>query len=191
MKKYNLLIIPPYDDRYIIAGQGTLGREAALQCKELNVVPDQIICPCGGGGLIAGLSTAVKAKFKNTEIYSVEPEHFDDTKKSLLENKIIENSMINTSICDALLANKPGDITFPINKKNLTSGISVTDEEALIAMHSAYKHFKIVLEPGGAVALAAAISNKININNKNVLVIASGGNVDKNVFESCLKTQSI
>ena len=99
--------------------------------------------------------------------------------------------MINTSICDALLANKPGDITFPINKKNLTSGISVTDEEALIAMHSAYKHFKIVLEPGGAVALAAAISNKININNKNVLVIASGGNVDKNVFESCLKIQSI
>jgi threonine dehydratase len=99
--------------------------------------------------------------------------------------------MTNTSICDALLANKPGDITFTINKKNLTSGISVTDEEALIAMHSAYKHFKIVLEPGGAVALAAAISNKININNKNVLIIASGGNVDKNVFESCLKTQSI
>ena len=190
-KKLNATIIPPFDDINVITGQGTAGLECNEQLTDIGVIPDIVLCCCGGGGLIAGLSTAVKAKFKNTEIYSVEPEHFDDTKKSLLENKIIENSMTNTSICDALLANKPGDITFPINKKNLTSGISVTDEEALIAMHSAYKHFKIVLEPGGAVALAAAISNKININNKNVLVIASGGNVDKNVFESCLKTQSI
>ena len=147
-----------------------------------------MLCCCGGGGLIAGVSTAIKAKFENTDIYSVEPEFFDDTKKSLKEKKIVENSMKHKSICDALLANKPGDITFSINKKNLTSGISVTDNEALIAMHSAFKHFKIVLEPGGAVALAAALANKIDIENKHVLVIASGGNVDKNVFESCLKT---
>ena len=190
-QKLNATIIPPYDDINVITGQGTAGLECNQQLTDIGVIPDIVLCCCGGGGLIAGLSTAVKAKFKNTEIYSVEPEHFDDTKKSLLENKIIENSMTNTSICDALLANKPGDITFPINKRNLTSGISVTDEEALIAMHSAYKHFKIVLEPGGAVALAAAISNKININNKNVLIIASGGNVDNNVFERCLKTQPI
>ena len=99
--------------------------------------------------------------------------------------------MKHKSICDALLAEKPGNITFNINKFNLTSGVSVSDNEALIAMNTAYKHFKIVLEPGGAVALAAAISQKVDMKNKNVLVIASGGNVDKNIFENCLKTETI
>ena len=187
-KKLGATVIPPFDDVNVIIGQGTAGLECVEQLGEIGVVPDIVLCCCGGGGLIAGVSTAIKTKFENTDIYSVEPEFFDDTKKSLKEKKIVENSMKHKSICDALLANKPGDITFSINKKNLTSGISVTDNEALIAMHSAFKHFKIVLEPGGAVALAAALANKIDIENKHVLVIASGGNVDKNVFESCLKT---
>ena len=117
--------------------------------------------------------------------------HFDDTKKSLERNEIVSNSMKYKSICDALLAEKPGNITFNINKINLTSGVSVSDDEALIAMNTAFKHFKIVLEPGGAVALAAAISEKVKIKNKNILVIASGGNVDKNIFENCLKTETI
>ena len=99
--------------------------------------------------------------------------------------------MKHTSICDALLAEKPGKITFEINKLNLTSGIAVTDQEALIAMNTAFKHLKIVLEPGGAVALAAAIFRKMDITNKNVLVIASGGNVDKDIFENCLNQQEI
>ena len=187
-KKLGATIIPPFDDVNVIIGQGTAGLECVEQLGEIGVVPDIVLCCCGGGGLIAGVSTAIKTKFENTDIYSVEPAFFDDTKKSLKEKKIVENSMKHKSICDALLTNKPGDITFSINKKNLTSGISVTDNEALIAMHSAFKHFKIVLEPGGAVALAAALANKIDIENKHVLVIASGGNVDKNVFESCLKT---
>ena len=187
-KKIKATIIPPFDDVNVIIGQGTAGLECVEQLSQIGVVPDIVLCCCGGGGLIAGVSTAIKAKFENADIYSVEPEFFDDTKRSLKEKKIIENSMKHKSICDALLTDKPGNITFPINKKNLTSGISVTDKEALIAMHSAYKHLKIVLEPGGAVALAAAINKKIDIKNKNVLVIASGGNVDKDVFESCLKT---
>ena len=99
--------------------------------------------------------------------------------------------MKHTSICDALLADKPGKITFEINRLNLTSGLAVSDEEALIAMNTAFKHLKIVLEPGGAVALAAAIFKKIDIRNKNVLVIASGGNVDKDIFENCLNQQEI
>ena len=99
--------------------------------------------------------------------------------------------MKHVSICDALLAEEPGKITFEINRLNLTSGISVTDKESLIAMNTAFKHFKIVLEPGGAVALAAAIFKKINIANKNVLVIASGGNVDKDIFENSLIQQEI
>ena len=186
-KEQNAIIIPPFDDINVIIGQGTAGLESANQLNELNVTPDIVLCCCGGGGLIAGVSTAIKAQFPNADIYAVEPENFDDTKKSLESKTIVENSMKYTSICDALLANKPGDITFKINKKNLTGGITVSDEEALIAMNTAFKHLKIVLEPGGAVALAAAMTNKINIINKNVLVIASGGNVDNEVFEKCLK----
>ena len=106
-------------------------------------------------------------------------------------NTIIPNSMKHNSICDALLADKPGKITFEINKLNLTSGLSVSDKEALIAMNTAFKYLKIVLEPGGAVALAAAIFGKIDIKNKNVLVIASGGNVDKDIFENCLNQEEI
>ncbi len=190
-KELNASIIPPFDDEKVIIGQGTAGIECIEQLNEINVIPDIVLCCCGGGGLIAGVGTALKAKFKNAKIFSVEPENFDDTKKSLKANLRISNSIKHTSICDALLADKPGKITFEINKLNLTSGISVTDQEALIAMNTAFKHFKIVLEPGGAVALAAAIFKKIDVTNKNVLVIASGGNVDKDIFENCLNQKEI
>ena len=185
-KEQNAIIIPPFDDVNVIIGQGTAGLEAVEQLKEINVIPDIVLCCCGGGGLIAGVSTSIKANYPNAQIYSVEPENFDDTKKSLETDMIVENTMQHLSICDALLANKPGNITFEINRKNLSGGISVSDTESLIAMKIAYKYFKIVLEPGGAVALAAAISKKIDIKNKNVLVIASGGNVDSDIFEKCL-----
>ena len=190
-KDINAKIIPPFDDEKVIIGQGTVGIECIEQLYEINVTPDIVLCCCGGGGLIAGISTAIKEKFQNAKIYSVEPENFDDTKKSLKENSIIPNSMNHNSICDALLADKPGKITFEINKLNLTSGLSVSDKEALIAMNTAFKYLKIVLEPGGAVALAAAIFRKVDIRDKNVLVIASGGNVDKDIFENCLNQQEI
>ena len=189
--KKNATIIPPFDDVNVINGQGTAGFECIAQFKEKDITPDIVLCCCGGGGLIAGVSTAIKEKFKNAKIYSVEPENFDDTKNSLTARKIISNSMTHKSICDALLADKPGNITFKVNLKNLTSGISVSDKEALSAMNAASRHFKIILEPGGAVALAATIFNKVDIKNKNVLVIASGGNVDKGVFKKCLETSTI
>ncbi len=187
----NAKIIPPFDDEKVIIGQGTAGIECIEQLNRINVIPDIVLCCCGGGGLIAGIGTAIKEKFKNAKIYSVEPENFDDTKKSLEKGSIISNSMNHKSICDALLAEKPGKITFEINRVNLTSGISVTDNESLIAMKTAFNHLKIVLEPGGAVALAAAIFKKIDITNKNVLVIASGGNVDKDIFENSLSQKEI
>ena len=189
--KTNAAIIPPFDHVDVINGQGTAGLECIEQLEIKNIKPDIVLCCCGGGGLIAGISTAIKGKFKNSKIYSVEPDNFDDTKKSLEENKIVMNSMRVKSICDALLAEKPGNITFEINQKNLTAGLSVSDKESLMAMHAAFKYFKIILEPGGAVALAAAITSKIDIREKNVLVIASGGNVDKDVFEQCFKIDTI
>jgi len=189
--KINAAIIPPFDHVDVINGQGTTGLECIEQLEIKNVKPDLVLCCCGGGGLIAGISTAIKGKFKNSKIYSVEPDNFDDTKKSLEENKIVMNSMRDKSICDALLAEKPGNITFEINQNNLTAGISVSDRESLMAMHAAFKYFKIILEPGGAVALAAAITSKIDIREKNVLVIASGGNVDKDIFEQCFKVDTI
>ena len=187
----NAAIIPPFDHVDVINGQGTTGIECIEQLEEKNIYPDIVLCCCGGGGLIAGISTAIIGKFKNTKIYSVEPNNFDDTKNSLEENKIIANSMRHKSICDALLAEKPGQLTFEVNQKNLTAGLSVSDNEALMAMHTAFKYFKIILEPGGAVALAAAITGKIEIKNKNVLVIASGGNVDKDIFEECFKEKTV
>tara|TARA_B100001093_G_scaffold338650_1_gene323419 strand:- start:3216 stop:4199 length:984 start_codon:yes stop_codon:yes gene_type:complete len=189
--KTNAAIIPPFDHIDVINGQGTTGLECIEQLEIKNVKPDIVLCCCGGGGLIAGISTAIKEKFENSKIYSVEPDNFDDTKKSLEANKIVMNSMRDKSICDALLAEKPGNITFEINQKNLTAGLSVSDKESLMAMHAAFKYFKIILEPGGAVALAAAITSKIDIREKNVLVIASGGNVDKDVFEQCFKIDTI
>ena len=190
-EKINAAIIPPFDHVDVINGQATAGLECIEQLAIKNINPDIVLCCCGGGGLIAGISTAIKAKFNDSKIYSVEPDNFDDTKKSLENNQIIMNSMYHKSICDALLAEKPGSLTFEINRLNLTAGLSVTDEEALMAMHFAFRHFKIILEPGGAVALAAAMTDKVDIKDKNVLVIASGGNVDKEIFEKCLRVDII
>jgi threonine dehydratase len=190
-EKINAAIIPPFDHVDVINGQATAGLECIEQLAIKNINPDIVLCCCGGGGLIAGISTAIKAKFNKSKIYSVEPDNFDDTKKSLENNQIVMNSMGHKSICDALLAEKPGSLTFEINRLNLTAGLSVTDEEALMAMHLAFRHFKIILEPGGAVALAAAMTDKVDIKDKNVLVIASGGNVDKEIFEKCLRVDII
>ena len=185
-REENAIIIPPFDDPKVINGQGTAGYEMINQCEELQIQPDLVLCCCGGGGLIAGVSTALLSKFPNLPIYAVEPENYNDTKLSLEQNKIVEVDVTKKSICDALLAPKPGEITFNINKNNLAGALLVSDQEAMLAMKTAFEYLKIVLEPGGAVALAAAIMHKIDIENKNVLIVASGGNVDKEVFEKSL-----
>ena len=181
--------IPPYDHNDIILGQGTLGLEILDQLKEIDFVPDKVLCCCGGGGLISGVSIALKSRWNNLNIHPVEPEFWDDTKISLKEKK--RHKIINkkSSICDALLSETPGELTFRINKKLLSFGISVTDEQVMEAIHIAYKYLKLVIEPGGAVALAAALNYSEIVNNKNVLVILSGGNIDKEIFLNSLKTK--
>jgi len=183
-----LKIVKPYDDIAVIAGQGTVGLEIIEQCKAANIVPDIIFVPTGGGGLLAGISIAVHKDWPNVKIYSTEPEGWEDHKISLDlgYRRPAPNPELHT-ICDALLAPIPGEITFPINKAHVTGGLIVDDKEVLHAIASAFINLKIVVEPGGATALAAVMSNKINISGKTVVVVASGGNVDKDIFRLALK----
>jgi len=187
-KKENSILIPPYDHKNIILGQGTLGYEVIKQMEEIMFTPDLVLCCCGGGGLISGVATALKSKWNNLNIHPIEPENWDDTKLSLLKNErqIIKNK--KNSICDSLLAETPGKLTFKINRKLLSKGISVSDSKALQAIHLAYAWLKLIPEPGGAVALAAALNESKLIKNKNVLIIISGGNIDKEIFLNSLDT---
>ena len=178
----NRTLIRPYDDIDIIAGQGTAGKEIYEQLMQISTIPDIYLCCCGGGGLIAGTSTYLKEKFTNIKSYSVEPFGFEDTKKSLNSGKILPNEKGYTSICDAIITPQPGDVTFPINLKNLEDGLVVTDEEVKNAIKFLSEHLKIIVEPGGAVAATAALTEKINLKNKTVVVMISGGNIDFEMF---------
>ncbi len=183
-EKENRFLVKPYDDYDIIAGQGTAAIEISEDLKNLSIIPDIYLCCCGGGGLIAGTTTYLKHKFPKLKSYSVEPEGFDDTKISLKNKKITPNVFDKESICDALLAPMPGNLTFPINLKNIEGGIAVSDEEVKKTIVLLSEHLKIIVEPGGAVAAAALLYNKINIKNKKIVVMISGGNIDLDLFRS-------
>ena len=177
-------IIRPYEDHDIIAGQGTAAKEIVADLKSFKIIPDLYLCCCGGGGLIAGTSTYLKYAYSNLFSYSVEPEDFDDTKKSLEKGKIVSNFPGKRSICDALLASQPGKLTFAINQSTLNGGLIVSEEEVKKTIITLAENLKIITEPGGAVAAAAVLHKKINTKNKNVVVMISGGNIDSEMFLS-------
>ena len=185
--KENKTIIKPYDDLDIIAGQGTVGKEIAEELQANNIEPDIYLCCCGGGGLIAGSSSYLKHVFPNIKNFSVEPEDFNDTQLSLQDNSIVANKESAKSICDALLAPHPGNLTFSINKTTLAGGLSVSDKEVKKTIIELAENNKIIVEPGGAVAATALLTNKINVKNKNVIVMISGGNIDYEFFSSIVK----
>jgi threonine dehydratase len=176
------VLVPPYDDPAIVAGQGTIGLELVAQAERLRVKLDTVIAPCGGGGLIGGISLAVKDASPETAIWAVEPENFDDTRRSLDAGSRVSNAPGHSSICDALLVSEPGAITFEINRKTLSGAVAVSDKEAAAAMRDAMASLKLVVEPGGAVGLAAITSGKIDIAGKTVAVVLSGGNVDYDTY---------
>jgi threonine dehydratase len=171
-------LVPAFDDPDIIAGQGTLGLELARQAEEKGAHLDLLLCPCGGGGLIAGVSLAFSALSPETRIYSVEPEAFDDTRRSLESRVAQRNTPGARSICDALLAEEPGKLTFPINRRLLAGGLAVSDDEACAGVAYTARTLKLVVEPGGAVALAALLTGKIDARSKSVGVVLTGGNID-------------
>ncbi len=184
--EHNAAIIPPYDYLPTIAGQGTIGIEIAQQLDEMNITADQLICCTGGGGLLAGLCIGLHHHKPDIKIYGAEPEGFDDFKRSLDGGERVGNDPAARSICDAIVTNMPGEMTFPINQTHVTDGLVVSDDDVLDAMAMAFNHLRLVVEPGGAVAIASALKNKIDIAGKTTVAVASGGNVDKEMFNRAL-----
>ncbi|MGV8996775.1 MAG: threonine ammonia-lyase [Parvibaculaceae bacterium] len=180
--KYGAVVVPPYDDPHIIAGQGTAGFEIMQEAERLGVSLDTVLVPAGGGGLVAGTALAFADASPATQIYCVEPDGFDDHARSLISGEREVNTNVAGSVCDALMAPMPGEITFAINGWHLAGGLSVSDAEVADAMRFAYSELKLVVEPGGAVALAALLARKIDVKGQCVALILSGGNVDPDLF---------
>jgi threonine dehydratase len=171
----NATIVPPYDDSAIIAGQGTVGLEIL---EQLDFVPDAVLCPCGGGGLVSGIATAIRSQQQSVKIYAVEPEGFDDTSRSLNAGERVRNDAAASSICDAIVTPTPGEKTFEINRKLLHGGLVVSDQAVKQAVVVAFIRLKLVVEPGAAVGLAALLSGVYKLEGKSVVVVLSGGNMD-------------
>ncbi|MEJ8310772.1 threonine ammonia-lyase [Agrobacterium larrymoorei] len=181
-----LTLIRPYDEPLVIAGQGTVGLEIAEQSQEAGIERAEVLVCCGGGGLTSGIALALEAKAPGLKVRTAEPEDFDDVARSLASGKIERNAALSGSICDAIVTPQPGNITFPILKRLCGAGIAVTEEEALRAMVLAFQRLKIVVEPGGAVALAAALFHGDELQTDTVIAIASGGNVDPAIMADVL-----
>ena len=179
-------LIKPYDDVRVIAGQGTVGLEIAAQAAAKQAKIDAILCCCGGGGLIAGMSIAASDQIPGVKIWSAEPKFYDDTLRSLTSGEIQTADINQPSICDAIVTPQPGQLTFPINKQLLSGGAVITDRDALQAIATAFKHLKIVIEPGGAAALAAVLTGQYPQGASTVVAVASGGNIDKQMFQRAL-----
>jgi threonine dehydratase len=179
-------IIAPFDDARVMSGQGTVGIEIAQQARALGIRLDAVVVPCGGGGLTAGCALALGALCPGIAVHTAEPQGFDDTRRSLLAGERIANEPGARSICDALQVPMPGKLTFEINRRLVAGGIAVSDDEVLDAMAMAFAELKLVVEPGGATALAALLSGKLEAKGRAVAVVASGGNVDAATFTRAL-----
>ncbi len=179
-------LVPAFDDPEVIAGQGTVGLELMQQSAELGLTPDQVLVPCSGGGLVSGSAIAIREFAPAASVYGVEPEAFDDTRRSLAAGMLLRNPPEARSICDALQSSPPGQLTFAINRELLAGILTVSDGQVEAAMASAFRHLRLVVEPGGAVALAAALAGKLTLAGRITAIVLSGGNVDAETFSAAL-----
>lgn len=179
-------IIPPFDHPDVIAGQGTAALELVGDAKAAGLTLDALAVCTGGGGLIGGSALTMEALAPAAEIWAVEPEGWDDTRRSLEAGRRIANDGTGSNFCDALLSKQPGALTFAINAPRLSGGLVVTEAEVRRAMRFAFEQLKVVVEPGGAVALAALLAGKVAARGRVVGVVLSGGNVDPAVFAAAL-----
>ncbi|EKE45356.1 pyridoxal-phosphate dependent enzyme [Oceaniovalibus guishaninsula JLT2003] len=184
----DLTLILPFDDPQVIAGQGTVGLEIAEEAGR-DGRADVLVC-CGGGGLASGVALALEAEAPGLRVRTVEPAGFDDVARSLSAGRIVRNGRLSGSRCDAILTPQPGALTFPILQRLCGPGMAVTDDEAMQAMALAFAHLKLVLEPGGAVALAAALFRPQSVTGDTVICVATGGNVDACAFTVALITHA-
>jgi threonine dehydratase len=192
------VIVPPFDDERVIAGQGTIGLEILAQARAQGASLDAVLIPCGGGGLTAGIATAIKAKAADCRVFTVEPADFDDTRRSLTAGERVFNDLGKghpTTFCDALTAEAPGKLTFPINAALVDGGLALDDETVCSGVYAAFADFKLVLEPSGAIALAALVSGALDPDfdtvGKTIAVVASGGNVDSATFTDALERGAV
>ena len=183
-----LTLIRPFDEPLVIAGQGTVGLEVAEQAEQFGVSCADVLVCCGGGGLIGGIALALEAVAPGLRPRPVEPQGFDDVARSLASGRIERNENVTGSICDAILTESPGEVTFPILRRLCGPGLAVSDDECLRAMAAAFCRLKIVVEPGGAAALAAALYHREDLEGEAVVVVATGGNVGTQLFINALKT---
>jgi threonine dehydratase len=183
------VLVPSFDDPDIIAGQGTVGIEMAEQARELGVRLDDVLVCTSGGGLVAGVALALHELSPGTRVWCVEPAAHDDHRRSLVSGRRETNEPGTRSICDALLAPQPGELTYAINRRLLTGGLAVTDDEVRAAIVCAARELKLVVEPGGAVALAAVLAGRHAASGRNVGVVLSGGNVDDALLADVLVSQ--
>lgn len=182
-------LVPPYDDPDIIAGQGTIGLELVRQAQALGLSLDLVLTACSGGGLMAGCATAVKALSPESELMTVEPEGFDDMARSLASGRREQNAPGRRSICDALLSEQPGLLTFAINRRLVRAGVVVSDAEVERAIAFAFRVLKLVVEPGGAVPLAAVLEGRVPTAGRTVAIVLSGGNIDAAAYSAALAAE--
>ncbi|MDB9808518.1 threonine/serine dehydratase [Yoonia sp.] len=187
-KERNLTLIRPYDEPLVIAGQGTVGLEIAAQAAEAGVTEADVVVCCGGGGLTSGIALALVEDAPKMRVHPAEPAGFDDVTRSLAAGTILSNPSVSRSICDAIVTPQPGALTFPIMQAHCGAGVVVTDEDCLRAMGLAYERLKIVVEPGGAAALAAALFYPDQFEGDAIIAVTTGGNVDPATFIRALET---
>ena len=181
-----MTIVWPFDDADIVAGQGTVGLELVGQARDAGALLDVVLTPVGGGGLAAGVSTAVKHLLPGAKVYGVEPSAFDDTARSMITGHREMIDPAARSICDALQTPSPGEITFAINQRSLDGVLTVTDAQVAEAIRYAYATLKLVVEPGGIVGLAALLAGELDVSGQTVGIVLSGGNIDPALFASIL-----
>ena len=186
-EEQGLHLIKPYDDYDVIAGQGTVGLELAEQLTEAGAQATSLLCCCGGGGLSSGIAVALNALRPEMTVHTAEPKNFDDTAKSLELGERVANASEQGSICDAIVTPTPGELTFPLLKRLAGPGFAVTDKAVLKTMKLAFDTLKLTVEPGGAVALAAALDPAVLPDVQELVVVISGGNVDEHLFQQALK----
>jgi threonine dehydratase len=185
------VLVRPFDDPFVIEGQGTTGLEIVEQAAEIDAPIDQLLCGASGGGLIAGINLTLAALLPDVPVIGVEPAAYDDTRRSLAAGARMTHPPVDKpSICDALMTDRPGELTFPINRR-LREVVTVSDAEVAEAVRVAFRTLKLVVEPGGAVSLAALLAGKVEARDRTSAIVLSGGNVDPGLFADIIQERFV